>query len=107
MSDTGVVTLYATFPDAESAERIVTALVTERLVACGNVLPGVASVFHWDGKVQQRTEAAAILKTSAGFADRAIARLKALHPDELPCITMWPVENGFTPYLRWVKDQLI
>jgi periplasmic divalent cation tolerance protein len=107
MSDTGVVTLYATFPDAGSAQEIVTVLVTERLVACANVLPGITSVFRWDGKVQARAEAAAILKTSAGSADRAIARLKALHPDDVPCVTMWPVENGFAPYLRWVKDQLV
>jgi periplasmic divalent cation tolerance protein len=107
MSETGVVTLYATFPDATVAHTIVTTLVTERLVACANLLPDVTSVFHWDGKVQSKTEAAALLKTSAGSADRAIARIKALHPDAVPCITMWPVENGYAPYLRWVKDQLV
>jgi periplasmic divalent cation tolerance protein len=107
MSETGVVTLYATFPDSNVAQEIVTTLVTERLVACANMLPAVSSVFHWDGKVQTKTEAAALLKTSAGSADRAIARLKVLHPDAVPCITMWPVENGYAPYLRWVKDQLV
>jgi periplasmic divalent cation tolerance protein len=107
MSETGVVTLYATFPDAASAQTAAHTLVDERLVACANLLPGMTSIYHWDGKVQSETECAVLLKTSAGFADRAIARLKALHPNALPCITMWPVDNGHAPYLRWVKEQLV
>ncbi len=107
MSETGVVTLYATFPDPQSAATIATTLVEERLVACANILPGATSIFHWDGKVQSRAEAACLFKTSAGFADRAMARLKTLHPDVIPCITMWPVDNGNAAYLRWVKEQLV
>lgn len=107
MSETGVVTLYATFPDPATAARIAGVLVDERLVACANILPGATSIYHWDGKVRSESEACVLFKTSAGFADRAIARLKALHPATVPCITAWPVENGYAPYLRWVKEQLV
>jgi periplasmic divalent cation tolerance protein len=107
MSETGIVTLYVTYPDTASAETAAHTLVDERLVACANLLPGITSFYYWEGKLRRDSECALLLKTSAGFADRAMARLKALHPNTLPCITMWPVENGYAPYLRWVKDQLV
>jgi periplasmic divalent cation tolerance protein len=107
MSQTGVVTIYATFGDAAAADAAATTLVTERLAACGTILPGATSVYRWQGKLERASEAVLLLKTTAGAADQAIARLKALHAYELPAIAVWPVDTGFAPYLRWVKDQTI
>jgi periplasmic divalent cation tolerance protein len=107
MSSTNIVALYITCPNADTATTLATALVTERLVACANILPGVTSVYHWDGQVRSAEEVLMICKTSVGLADGAIARVKKLHPAEVPCITLLPVEGGFDSYLRWVKDQLI
>ena len=72
--------LYATAPDAGTAASLARALVEERLIACGNVLPGVRSVYRWEGAVTEDAEAVLICKTTAANADAAAARLAELSP---------------------------
>jgi periplasmic divalent cation tolerance protein len=107
MSSTNIVALYITCPNAETASTLATALVTERLVACANIIPSATSIYHLDGQVHRAEEVLMICQTSIGVADSAIARAKKLHPAELPCITLLPVEGGLDSYLRWIKDQLV
>ena len=104
MSSTGVVTIYSTVQDHQSAETIAHTLVSERMVACANIVPGMTSIYRWEGKVETATEVVMLFKTNHGNVDQVIARLKALHPAQVPCIVVWPVDNGHAPYLRWVKD---
>ena len=106
MSATGVVTLYASVPGDEEAVRIAEALIGERLAACVNILPRMLSVYRWQGRIESAQELALLVKTSDGMAERAIARIKALHSHEVPQIVQWPVDSGHAPYLKWVKDQL-
>jgi periplasmic divalent cation tolerance protein len=103
MSASGLVTLYVTCPDNTHAEQIAKTLVQERLAACANVLPGITSFYFWEGQLEQETEVALLLKSTASLAELAIARIKALHPAQIPAITVWPIETGFAPYLQWVK----
>jgi periplasmic divalent cation tolerance protein len=107
MSSTNIVALYISCPSTEAAQEIARALVSERLIASANILPGATSIYRWEGKVTETDETLMICKTSSGVADAAITRAKALHPSEIPCITMVPVEGGLATYLRWIKDQLV
>lgn len=103
MSGATVMMVYATARERVQAEEIGIALVKERLAACANVLDHVRSFYWWQGEMQQDTEALLILKTTAEHVEPLIARLKALHSYDVPCIEAVPVAAGYTPYLDWVR----
>jgi periplasmic divalent cation tolerance protein len=97
--------VFCTCPDAASAERIADALVTERLAACVNLLPGVASVYRWQGQVERAVEVLLLIKTSHSRLQALIERIPALHPHELPEVLAVPAGAGLPAYLDWVNDQ--
>lgn len=97
-----VVALLMTAPDEETGRRIARALVEERLAACVNVLPGVHSIYRWKGAVEESDEVMLVAKTRAERAPALAARVRALHPYELPEVVALPVTDGSRAYLRWV-----
>jgi len=103
--DTGLVSVYVTFPAGFAADDLVTDLVRERLIACANLFPGLTSIYTWGGRVERDPETAALLKTTADRLDALVARIRQSHPYETPCIVAWPVIGGFPPYLDWVRTE--
>jgi len=104
MKDKEILVLLSTCPDLAAAERIARDLIEASLVARVNVLPGVRSIYRWNGAVRADEEVPMILKTTA---DRLLAvreRLVARHPTDLPEIVALPVADGHHPYLQWVAD---
>lgn len=97
--------VYSTAADAAEAERICRILVTERLAACANVLPGVRSIYWWQGKIEEAGEAVLILKTQAARLPALIARMKALHSYDVPCIEAIEVDDGNPEFLAWVERE--
>jgi periplasmic divalent cation tolerance protein len=102
---TGCSTLYITASSVDEAELIGRTLVAERLVACANLVPGVRSFYQWDGKVQDGEEVLVLCKTRTDLAEGAIARVKALHSYDCPCIVALPIETGNPDYLDWIKSE--
>lgn len=94
---------YCTCPDADSARRIAGALVAERLAACVNHLPGIASTYRWQGTITTDHEELLLIKTTASRFEALRRRLLALHPYELPELLAVPVERGHGAYLDWVR----
>jgi periplasmic divalent cation tolerance protein len=92
-----------TVPSADVAERVVRTLVDERLVACGNILPGLTSIYRWQGAVQTDPEVLVILKTVAARVPALLERAPELHPYEVPEVLVLPVAAGHKPYLQWVR----
>jgi periplasmic divalent cation tolerance protein len=88
------------------AEALARRLVEERLCACVNVLPGVRSVFRWQGAVDVADEHLLVLKTTAAGAARLRARVLELHPYEVPEVLELPVAGGSEPYLRWLTGSV-
>ena len=99
-----VLLVISTFPDAETAERIGRELVTEKLAACVNILPGVRSIYRWEGKIEEGAEVIAFLKTTPARCAALQTKLKALHPYDVPELIAVPVTDGLPDYLRWVAD---
>ena len=95
-----------TAPSAEVAESLVRTLVDEELIACGNILPGVRSIYRWQGAVETETEALILGKTMAAQVPRLLRRVPELHPYEVPEILVLNVTDGFPPYLRWVETSV-
>ena len=95
--------LYAVKTD--SAERIATALVAERLAACVNLLPGLRSVYRWQGKVEAAAEVLLLVKTSAEAYPALQERLRQLHPYELPELLAVEAASGLPEYLQWLAAE--
>lgn len=91
-----------TAPDAAVADRIARALVDERLAACVSLVPEVRSVYRWEGKVEESREVLLVAKTRAGLFPALEARVRALHPYDVPEIVAVPLTDGSRPYLSWL-----
>jgi periplasmic divalent cation tolerance protein len=98
--------VLVTLPDEAAAEAVVVRLVEEGLVACGNIVPAVTSIYRWQGVVERATEVLVVFKTTAGVARRLVARVPELHPYEVPEVLVLPVEAGHGPYLEWVTENV-
>jgi periplasmic divalent cation tolerance protein len=94
-----------TAPDSEQAAAWARTLVEERLAACVNLVPGLHSVYRWEGKVEEAQEVLLVAKTAADRCAALAARLEALHPYELPELLVLPVSGGSDRYLAWVLSK--
>jgi periplasmic divalent cation tolerance protein len=97
--------LYITAPSSDVARTIGHALVEKRLAACVNIIPGVHSIYRWQGKVEEATEVALIAKSRASLFQQAEALIRTMHPYDCPCIVAWPISAGSQPYLDWLGQE--
>jgi periplasmic divalent cation tolerance protein len=95
--------LHVTMPDAEQATALARALVDEGLAACVNIVPGVTSVYVWEGRVHEDAEVLCLVKTRPAVFDRLRARILELHPYEVPEILAFSVDDGSPDYLDWLR----
>lgn len=95
--------VLSTCPDAPTAERIARALVGERLAACVNIVPIAQSIYLWKGAIESATEQLLVIKSLIARYPELEARLRALHPYELPEIIAVPIVAGLPDYLAWIR----
>ena len=96
--------VLVTAPDIEIATMIARTLVEDRLAACANILPGLTSVYRWEGEVQEEAETLIIVKTRADHVERIEERLGEIHPYDVPeCIALAP-DRVEAKYLAWLID---
>jgi len=99
---TAVVVLVTT-PNPDSAASIARTLVEEGLAACGNVVPGIRSIYRWAGEIHDDAEALLVLKTERRLVGALKSRLPEIHPYQVPELLVLPVEDGLGPYLAWLR----
>jgi periplasmic divalent cation tolerance protein len=99
------VVVLVTCPTADRAAEIARALVEERLAACGNVVPGLRSIYRWEGKIQDDAEALLVLKTTRERFEALRDRVLALHPYQVPEVIALPIEAGSAAYLAWIAAE--
>jgi periplasmic divalent cation tolerance protein len=102
----GAVLAYITCASEAEAERIGRALVGERLAACINILPGMRSLYWWQGELTASTEAVLIAKTTAQCLPGLTARVLELHSYSCPCVVMVPLIGGNPGYLAWLAGEV-
>jgi periplasmic divalent cation tolerance protein len=100
-----VMFVYVTTSGTEEAERIARVVVADRLAACANVHAPVRSIYWWQGALEEGNEAVLILKTTRERIAELIARVKALHSYECPCIEALEVTDGNSEFLAWVARE--
>lgn len=79
-------------------------LVERRLAACVNIVPGVSSVYRWEGKVESEIEALLIIKCVEDRVEALLSKLVDLHPYEVPEALVLPLQGGAEDYMAWVRD---
>jgi periplasmic divalent cation tolerance protein len=94
--------VLSTCPDVGTAEGLARALLKESLAACVNIVPGLRSIYLWNGAVQSDQEVLMLIKTTAAQLAMAKARIVDLHPYEVPEVVALPVVDGHDAYLEWV-----
>lgn len=93
---------FCTCPDSDSAERLATALLERQLAACVNLLPGIRSLYRWQGNIERGEEVLLLIKSRAALLADLGAALRELHPYELPELIAVKVDSGLPAYLDWV-----
>lgn len=97
--------VYNTCPDQETAESLAALLVEQHLAACVSIIPGVISVYRWQGKTEKGAEWLLMAKSRADRFDALRAAIVAHHPYELPEIIAVPLDAGHLPYLDWIDRE--
>ena len=99
---TDLLLILTTFSDATQARQAGTTLVEERLAACASLVPGIESIYRWQGVVETAAEVLLMLKTRADLHDRLTSRLRELHPYEVPEILALRPEHVSPAYRQWL-----
>lgn len=98
--------VLCTCPNAGLAETITTALLEQRLAACVNRIPGVASMYRWEGRVEHDDEVLLVIKTAARHFSALEESIRELHPADVPEIIALPIVMGSRPYLDWIEESV-
>ena len=97
--------VYVTAPTFDVAAGLAEAMVESRLAACANILPGMTSIYHWQGKIERASECVLILKTRKSLVPRLTEGLIAAHPYETPCVLAIDVAAGARAYMDWLYSE--
>jgi periplasmic divalent cation tolerance protein len=98
--------ILCTCPDRDTADKIARLLVTGQLAACVNILPGILSVYTWQGQVESAQEHLLLIKSSKDRYQALEAAIRDNHPYDVPEIIAVPVEAGLPEYLHWIDSCL-
>ncbi len=105
MPSAASILVYVTCTSQRESLRIARTLVLEHLAACGNAIPGMRSVFRWQGRMRQAGESVLVLKTWRSLLARVTQRVRELHSYQLPCILALDVKGGDAGYLAWIARE--
>lgn len=98
------IVILVTAKDEVQAKRIAEKLVAEKLVACANIVPGVQSIFRWEGKVDRAREVLLILKSRRRHFPVIVKTIQALHSYDVPEVIALPIVEGNKDYLKWLTE---
>ena len=102
MSD-NVYLALCTCPDQATAEALAGSLVEQGLAACVNIVPGVLSVYRWQGSLVRDSEVLLLIKTTAQRLTELTAQIERQHPYDVPEVIAHPIVAGLDNYLEWVR----
>ncbi|QSA96993.1 divalent-cation tolerance protein CutA [Methylococcus sp. EFPC2] len=98
--------VLCTCPEGDVATSLARFLVEEGLAACVNLLPGVDSIYRWEGELETARECLLLIKTERSRYPELETRLRQAHPYQIPEIIALPLERGLTDYLHWISSCL-
>lgn len=96
--------IFCSCPDRECAEKIAQLLVREHLAACVNIIPGITSVYTWQGQIESAQEHLLLVKAQQDYYALIESKIRHHHPYEIPEIIALPIEAGLPEYLQWIDS---
>jgi periplasmic divalent cation tolerance protein len=96
-------TVFVTVPSEATAESIGKYLVENRMAACANFFP-CRSIYRWKGQIEGGSEFVLLLKIRSSDFRKVTEAILSMHPDEVPCIVMEEIGEGYRPYLDWLRE---
>ncbi len=106
MTQSKHILVLCTCPSQNDANTLATTLVEARVAACVNQLPGIKSVYRWEGQIHHDDEILLLIKTSSHQFERLEQQIKKLHPHTTPEIIALPIVAGSGEYLRWIDASI-
>ena len=106
MNTPDAVVVLCTAPDEASAQDLAAKVLAEKLAACVTLLPGAASLYYWEGKLEQEYEVQMLLKTNPANQQALLDCLKSHHPYQTPELLVLPVVHVDNDYLSWLNASL-
>lgn len=97
--------VYVTAPTLAEAESLARLAVEGRLAACANIMPGMRSLYWWQGRLESADETVLLLKTTAQLAPALIRALTEAHSYDCPCVVALPIATGNPDFLRWIEAE--
>jgi periplasmic divalent cation tolerance protein len=97
--------VYVTAPNLAEAESLARLAVEGRLAACANILPGMRSLYWWQGSLEQADEVVLLLKTTELLAGELVRTIAQAHSYECPCVVVLPIEGGHPAFLNWIAAE--
>jgi len=105
LNEDSVIIIFITCGDKEDAQNISSVLVSNHLIACGNILSDVTSIFRWENRIENEDEVLLIAKSRHSRFDEIMKIVKEIHSYETPEIIALPVVAGSEDYLTWVMEE--
>ncbi len=104
---TGHIVVFITVSSPEEGEKIGKALVEKRLAACVNIIPGLRSIYRWEGKICDDRELLLIAKTTEELFKELEQEVKSQHSYKVPEIIALQIVNGSEDYLSWIDENTV
>jgi periplasmic divalent cation tolerance protein len=105
MSHTDALVVMTTVASADEAVSLIKTLLERRLIACGQIVPGVRSLYRWKGRIADESEVIVFLKTRAARVESLEVAFAELHPYKVPELLALPVTAGLAKYLKWINAE--
>jgi periplasmic divalent cation tolerance protein len=102
--DSQYVIVFVTAPTGDDGRAIARALIGEKLAACVNILPGIISIYTWEGEVCEDDEVLLVIKTRSEIFEALSAMVKEIHPYDVPEVIAVPLTAGAADYLNWIDQ---
>lgn len=101
------IVVYITVPSPEEGERIAKGLVEKKLASCVSIVPGLRSIYRWQGKIWDEMELLVIAKTKGPLFERLEEEVKSIHSYKVPEIIAVPIVKGSKEYLDWIGENTV
>jgi periplasmic divalent cation tolerance protein len=98
--------VLVTVSSESEAKAIARALVEERLAACINIIPGLTSIYRWEGKICEDRELLLVIKTQGRKVAALRERIVPMHSYAVPEVIALPITDGSARYLEWLESCL-
>lgn len=96
--------VFVNCPNEQIARDMARAVLDKKLAASVNILPKTASLYFWNGELEEATEILLLIKTKTSKVHMLSGYIRLVHPFEIPEVFSLTVDQGDARYLKWLEE---